>query len=63
MVDTNEQLFLRVIEAGGLKAAAEQIGSDPSAVSRRISDIGRIAVIQASTGAVVALMTPIPPAE
>lgn len=37
MADTNEQLFLRVVEAGSLKAAAEQIGSDPSAVSRRIS--------------------------
>lgn len=37
MADTNEQLFLRVVEAGSLKAAAEQIGADPSAVSRRIS--------------------------
>lgn len=39
MAETNEQLFLRVVEAGSLKAAAEQIGSDPSAVSRRISSL------------------------
>ena len=37
MAETNEQLFVRVVEAGSLKAAAEQIGSDPSAVSRRIA--------------------------
>jgi len=37
MANRNEQLFLRVVEAGSLKAAAEQIGSDPSAVSRRVA--------------------------
>lgn len=37
MADPNELLFLRVVEAGSLKAAAEQIGSDPSVVSRRIA--------------------------
>lgn len=37
MTETNEQLFLRVVEAGSLKAAAEQIGADPSAVSRKVS--------------------------
>ncbi len=39
MIETPEQLFLRVVEAGSLKAAAEQIGSDPSAVSRKISGL------------------------
>lgn len=37
MIETNEQLFLRVVEAGSLKAAAEQTGADPSAVSRKIA--------------------------
>ncbi|MEO0982267.1 MAG: LysR family transcriptional regulator [Pseudomonadota bacterium] len=37
MADANDLLFLRVVEAGSLKAAAEQIGADPSAVSRRIA--------------------------
>lgn len=37
MTQTNEQLFLRVVEAGSLKAAAEQITADPSAVSRKIA--------------------------
>ena len=37
MAETNEQLFIRVVDAGSLKAAADQIGADPSAVSRRIS--------------------------
>ncbi|MEM7547894.1 MAG: LysR family transcriptional regulator [Pseudomonadota bacterium] len=36
MIETNEQLFLRVVEAGSLKAAAEQVHADPSAVSRKI---------------------------
>ena len=33
----SELLFLRVIENGSLKAVAEEIGSNPSAVSRRIA--------------------------
>ena len=37
MIETNETLFLRVVEAGSLKAAAEQIRADPSAVSRKIA--------------------------
>lgn len=37
MLDSNETLFLRVVEAGSLKAAAEQIRADPSVVSRRIA--------------------------
>lgn len=37
MLETNEQLFLRVVDAGSLKAAAEQINADPSAVSRKIA--------------------------
>ncbi|MEM6539150.1 MAG: LysR family transcriptional regulator [Pseudomonadota bacterium] len=39
MIDTHAQLFLRVVEAGSLKAAAEQIGADPSAVSRKIASL------------------------
>ncbi|WP_299621784.1 LysR family transcriptional regulator [uncultured Tateyamaria sp.] len=37
MIETNEQLFLRVVDAGSLKAAAEQVHADPSAVSRKIA--------------------------
>ncbi len=37
MSDTIETLFLRVVEAGSLKAAAEQTGADPSAVSRKLA--------------------------
>lgn len=36
MTDPNELTFLRVIEAGSIKAAAEQLGTDPSVASRRI---------------------------
>ncbi len=35
--DSDERLFLRIVETGSLKAAAQQVGSDPSAVSRRLS--------------------------
>ncbi|KZN34015.1 hypothetical protein N480_22760 [Pseudoalteromonas luteoviolacea S2607] len=34
---SNEQLFLRVVEAGSFKAAAEQLALDPSLVSRKIA--------------------------
>ena len=45
MLETKEQLFLRVVDAGSLKAAAEQIGADPSAVSRKIAALeGRLGV-------------------
>ncbi|MEM8792221.1 MAG: LysR family transcriptional regulator [Pseudomonadota bacterium] len=37
MLENNERLYLRVVEAGSLKAAAEQIHADPSAVSRKIA--------------------------
>lgn len=37
MIWSSEQIFLRVVEAGSLKAAAEQIGLDPSAVSRKLA--------------------------
>lgn len=35
--DSDERVFARVVEAGSLKAVAEQMGHDPSAISRRIS--------------------------
>src|SRR6185436_16940027 len=35
----DERLFLRVVEAGSLKAAAEQLGTDPSTVSRRLAHL------------------------
>lgn len=35
--DSDERVFLRVVEAGSLKAAAEQLGHDPSAISRRLA--------------------------
>ena len=37
MTDSVDALFVRVIEAGSFKAAAEQTGADPSAVSRRMA--------------------------
>ncbi|XYK80301.1 MAG: LysR family transcriptional regulator [Labrenzia sp.] len=49
---TNEQLYLRVVEAGSLKAAAEQIGADPSAVSRKIAALEQrlgVKLLQRST--------------
>ncbi|WP_227268115.1 LysR family transcriptional regulator [Roseobacter weihaiensis] len=52
MNETNEQLFLRVVEAGSLKAAAEQVNADPSAVSRKIAaleDRLRVKLLQRST--------------
>ncbi len=35
--DTDERLFVRIVEAGSLKAVALQIGADPSAISRRLA--------------------------
>lgn len=35
--DSDERLFLRIVEAGSLKVAAAQLGSDPSSVSRRLA--------------------------
>jgi DNA-binding transcriptional LysR family regulator len=37
--DSDERLFLRVVEAGSLKAAAEQVGMDPSTLSRRLAQL------------------------
>jgi DNA-binding transcriptional LysR family regulator len=34
---SDERLFLRVVEAGSIKAAAAQLGSDPSTVSRQLA--------------------------
>ncbi|WOE76048.1 LysR family transcriptional regulator [Alterisphingorhabdus coralli] len=48
----SEQLFLRVVETGSLKAAAEQIGADPSAVSRKIAGLEQrlgVKLLQRST--------------
>ena len=38
-METNEQIFIRVVEAGSLKAAAEQLGSDPSTISRKLTSL------------------------
>ncbi|MEM9691615.1 MAG: LysR family transcriptional regulator [Myxococcota bacterium] len=35
--ESDERLFLLIVETGSLKAAAERIGADPSAVSRRLA--------------------------
>lgn len=35
-METNERIFLRVVEAGSLKAAAERLQTAPSSVSRKI---------------------------
>jgi DNA-binding transcriptional LysR family regulator len=44
-MDPQEKMFLRVIEAGSLKAAAEQLNTDPSSVSRKIAALeGRLGV-------------------
>lgn len=37
MMDQSDLTFLRIVEAGSLRAAAEQMNADPSAVSRRLS--------------------------
>ncbi len=37
MPGEDERLFVRVVDAGSLKAAAEQLGADPSTISRRLS--------------------------
>ncbi|ALS99573.1 LysR family transcriptional regulator [Lacimicrobium alkaliphilum] len=51
-MDTNEALFIRIVEAGSLKAAAEQLGTDPSNVSRRIAALEhrlQVRLLQRST--------------
>lgn len=37
MADPNVELFIRVVEAGSLKVAATEAGTDPSSVTRRIA--------------------------
>lgn len=37
MIDPTASLFVRVVETGSIKAAAAEIGADPSSVSRRIA--------------------------
>jgi DNA-binding transcriptional LysR family regulator len=39
MADPNVELFLRVVETGSLKAAAAQVGANPSSVTRRIAKL------------------------
>ncbi len=39
MAGPDEHLFLRVVETGSIKAAAEQLGTDPSTVSRRLANL------------------------
>jgi len=38
-MDIADLIFLRVVEAGSLRMAAEQLGADPSAVSRRLANL------------------------
>ncbi|HMR78195.1 MAG TPA: LysR family transcriptional regulator, partial [Polyangiaceae bacterium] len=35
--DSDERVFLRIVETGSLKAAAQQLETDPSVVSRRLA--------------------------
>ena len=49
---TDEKLFLRVVQAGSLKAAAAQIGVDAATVSRRMAALEArlgVALLQRST--------------
>ncbi|MDV2079208.1 LysR family transcriptional regulator [Marinobacter xestospongiae] len=49
---THEQVFLRVVDAGSLKAAAEQLNTAPSSVSRRIAALEQglgVKLLQRST--------------
>jgi len=39
MAGPDERLFVRVVEAGSLKAAAKEVGADPSTVSRRLASL------------------------
>lgn len=36
-MESPEQIYLRVVEAGSLKVAAEQLGTDPSSISRKVA--------------------------
>lgn len=49
---TNEQIFLRVVETGSFKAAAQSLSMDPSLLSRRVSSLEKrlqVKLIQRST--------------
>ena len=44
-MNTNEEIFIKVVETGSLKAAAELLGTDPSSISRKIGALeGRLGV-------------------
>lgn len=52
MVSDDQRLLVRVVDAGSLKAAATQLGADPSTVSRRIArleDALGVRLLQRST--------------
>lgn len=38
-METQEQIFIRVVESGSLKGAAEQLGTDPSSISRKVASL------------------------
>ena len=43
--DSDERVFVQIVEAGSLKAAAERLRTDPSSVSRRLAALeGRLGV-------------------
>ncbi|RRS06809.1 LysR family transcriptional regulator [Pseudoalteromonas sp. J010] len=49
---TNEQIYLKVVEAGSFKKAAEQLNTEPSSVSRSISSLEKrlgIKLVERST--------------
>ncbi len=51
-MESNEQIFLRVVEAGSLKAAAEQMQTDPSSISRKMAALEKrlgVRLLQRST--------------
>lgn len=51
-METNEWIFLRVVEAGSIKAAADQLGTDPSSVSRKVAALEKrlgVKLLQRST--------------
>ncbi|MGO2127723.1 MAG: LysR family transcriptional regulator [Pseudoalteromonas prydzensis] len=51
-METQEQLFIRVVESGSLKGAAEQLNTDPSTVSRKIAALEKhlgVRLLQRST--------------
>ncbi|MEO0359581.1 MAG: LysR family transcriptional regulator, partial [Pseudomonadota bacterium] len=41
MPDPTDELFVRVVEAGSLKAAAREAKADPSSVTRKLASLER----------------------